>query len=241
MVVSIYFRARVAGRRVEGAGQPFGNRPRASRVLVSGGTLQDERVVKLRGESPFEPPLTRSSEMSGTRSMQPGGEKLMNDLQPPCADRVTAIDSVDAILWRRSTTETYEDRCQYALDLVCLYLQHETAQRIDQCLRLCAFDAVWEAPLREVSFTGARAIGANYQRVFRNVRDLRHVSLEQFATAERVFTDSLVSFTIVGDAFDNCPLPLGAHARVRRLNTFHIADGLIRRATGYEIWEQYDA
>ncbi|MDQ7977227.1 nuclear transport factor 2 family protein [Paraburkholderia sp. SARCC-3016] len=162
----------------------------------------------------------------------------MNDLQTRCAGSASRADSVDAILSRRSSTESYEERCEYALDLVCVYLQEESAQRLEQCLRLCAFDAVWEAPLRNVSYDGLAAIGANYQKFFRNVRDLRFALIEQFATPERVFVDSCVSFTMIGDAFDKGPLPVGAHARVRRLNTFHIADGLIRRVTGYEIWEQ---
>jgi len=84
----------------------------------------------------------------------------MNDLQTPCAGSASRADSVDAILSRRSTTESYEDRCQYALDLVCVYLQEENAQRLEQCLRLCAFDAVWEAPLRNVSYDGLSAISA---------------------------------------------------------------------------------
>ncbi|CAB3750874.1 nuclear transport factor 2 family protein [Paraburkholderia humisilvae] len=165
----------------------------------------------------------------------------MIDRQASCANGARRVDSVDSILSRRATTETDEDRRQYALDLVGLVLQEEHAQRLDECLRLYAFDAVWEAPLRNVSYSGAVAIRANYLRFFHNVRDLRFKSLEQFATAERVFVDSLVRFTIAGDALDNCPLPVGAHARVRRLNTFHIGDGLIRRATGYEIWERDDA
>jgi SnoaL-like protein len=165
----------------------------------------------------------------------------VNDPQAPCTSDASRADSVDAILSRRSTTESDEDRCRYALDLVGLYLQHEHAQRLDECLRLCAFDAVWEAPLRNVRYSGLTAIRAHYLRFFRNVRDLRFELLEQFATAERVFVDSHVRFTMAGDALDDCPLPVGAHARVRRLHTFHIADGLIRRATGYEIWEQESA
>ncbi|CAB3766567.1 nuclear transport factor 2 family protein [Paraburkholderia solisilvae] len=165
----------------------------------------------------------------------------MNDLQAEYATRATRTDSVDAILSRRPITASDEERCQYALDLVGLYLQQENAQWLDECLRLCAFDAVWDAPLRHVSYSGLTAIRANYLRFFRNVRDLRFEPLEQFATAERVFVDSRLRFTLTGDALDHCPLPVGAHASVRRLCTFHIADGLIRRATGYEIWEQDDA
>jgi hypothetical protein len=165
----------------------------------------------------------------------------MNDLQAPCATSASRANNVDAILSRRPTTQSYEDRCCYALELVCVYLQEENVHRFDEGLRLCAFDAVWEAPLRNVSYSGLTAIRANYARFFRHVRDLRFEPLEQFATAERVFVDSRMRFTIVGDAFDNCPLPVGAHARVRRLHTFHIGDGLIRRMTGYEIWEQDDA
>ncbi|MFC0397017.1 nuclear transport factor 2 family protein [Paraburkholderia rhizosphaerae] len=146
--------------------------------------------------------------------------------------------SVDWILSRRSLTESYEDRCRYALDLVSVSLQEEHGQRFEECLRLYAFDAVWEAPLRNVTYRGLAAIAANYLRFFCHVRDLRFEPLEQFATAERVFVDSLISFSIAGDALDNCPLPVGAHARVRRLQTFHIGDGLIRRAMAYEIWER---
>jgi hypothetical protein len=223
--------------------------------------LQYERAVKLRasarsslpyskltGSTPgayvrrfcqaLTPRFKASSARGKTAYTVKQRAKTMNDLQTPCAGSASRADSVDAILSRRSTTESYEERCQYALDLVCVYLQEENAQRLEQCLRLCAFDAVWEAPLRNVSYDGLSAISANYQKFFRNVRDLRFALIEQFATPERVFVDSCVSFTMTGDAFDKSPLPVGAHARVRRLNTFHIADGLIRRVTGYEIWEQ---
>jgi hypothetical protein len=165
----------------------------------------------------------------------------MNDLEAPCASSPSRADSVDAILSRRSTTESYEDRCQYALDLVSLYLHEEHAQRLDECLRLCAFDAVWDVPLRNVRYNGLAAIHANYLKFFRNVRGLRFALLEKFATADRVFVDSSLNFTLAGDAVEHCPLPVGAQAHVRRLNTFHIADGLIRRMTGYEIWERQDA
>jgi hypothetical protein len=148
---------------------------------------------------------------------------------------------VDSILSRRPTLQGFEERCQYALDLVQLHLEEENPERIDECLRLYAFNAVWQAPARNVSYSGLRSIKANYLRIFRNVEDFRFEHLERFATPERVFVDSRVRFRITGDAFDNCPLPVGSRAEVRLLHTFHIADGLISREIDYEIWQNENA
>ncbi len=147
---------------------------------------------------------------------------------------------VDSILVRRSTADSYEERCQYALDLVQMRLEEANPERIDECLRLYAFNAVWEVPARDVSYSGLETIKANYLRIFRNVADFRFEQFERFATPDRVFVDARTRFRLTGNAFDNCPLPVGTRARVRLLLTFHIADGLISRETGYEIWLKDD-
>ncbi|HVE09862.1 MAG TPA: nuclear transport factor 2 family protein [Paraburkholderia sp.] len=148
---------------------------------------------------------------------------------------------IDAVLSRRRAVQGYEERCQYALDLVQIRLAEEGLSRIDEGLRLFAFDAVWEAPTRDVTCRGLEAIKANFERVFRHIEDFSVTPLEQFATPERVFVDSMLRFRIVGNAFDRCPMEAGTRVRMRLLRTFQIADGLIRRETCHEIWEQEHA
>jgi hypothetical protein len=148
---------------------------------------------------------------------------------------------IDAILSRRREVESYEERCQYALDLVHMRLEEEGLPRLDESLRLFAFDAIWEAPTRDVMCRGLEAIRANFVRVFRNIDDYSVTPLEQFATPERVFVDSMLRFRIAGPGFDRCPLPVGTRVRMRLLRTFQIADGLIRRETCHEIWEREHA
>ena len=48
-----------------------------------------------------------------------------------------------------------------------------------------------------------------YLKVFKGVEDFVFAPVERSATLGRVFDDSYATFRIVGDAFENCPLPIG--------------------------------
>ena len=45
-------------------------------------------------------------------------------------------ETAEALLARRSIPKTYEQQCQYALDLVDMHLHEENPERIDECLKL---------------------------------------------------------------------------------------------------------
>ena len=65
-------------------------------------------------------------------------------------------ETVEQLLARRNLPKTYEEKCQYALDLVDMHLHEENPDRIDECIKLYTEDAVWETPARNVSLSGAR-------------------------------------------------------------------------------------
>jgi hypothetical protein len=139
----------------------------------------------------------------------------------------------DELLARRNRPMSYEERVQYALDLVDMHLREENPDRIDECLKLYAEDAVWEAPARGVRYVGRETIRANYLRLFASAQDVRFEPVERFASPDRVFG---VRFTLAGDGFENYPLPLGTKVKMRLLHNFHIRDGMIAREIGYEVW-----
>jgi hypothetical protein len=58
--------------------------------------------------------------------------------------------AVGELLERRHRLRTYEDRVQYALDLVRMHFELENLERTD--------DAEWEVPARRVSYNGALKI-----------------------------------------------------------------------------------
>jgi hypothetical protein len=144
--------------------------------------------------------------------------------------------TVDALLARRDQPMSYEERVQYALDLVDMHLHEENPDRIDECIKLYTEDAVWDAPARGISYTGRESIKANYLKLFASAQGVRFEPIERFASPDRVFDDMWVYFTLAGDGFENCPFPKGTKVRMRLLHNFHIRDGMIAREIGYEVW-----
>src|SRR5215510_6038297 len=55
-------------------------------------------------------------------------------------------ETVEQLLARRNLPKTYEEKCQYALDLVDMHLHEENPDRIDECIKLYTEDAIWETP-----------------------------------------------------------------------------------------------
>jgi hypothetical protein len=136
--------------------------------------------------------------------------------------------TVDDLIAHRREPRTYEEKVQHALDVVTMHLQEENPERIDECIRLYTEDAIWEAPARLVNYQGRETIKKMYLKVFNGVEDFQFTPIERFATPERVFDDSYATFRIVGDAFENCPLPIGTKVKMR----------LISREIGYEVWRR---
>jgi hypothetical protein len=146
--------------------------------------------------------------------------------------------TVDGLIARRHAPQSYEERVRHALDLIEMHLQEENPERIDECIRLYTDDAEWEAPARRVTYKGRETIKKMYLRVFNGVEDFEFTLVERWATPDRVFDDSFASFKIVGDAFENCPYPIGTRVQMRLIHNFHIRDGLISREIGYEVWRR---
>lgn len=126
---------------------------------------------------------------------------------------------------------------EHALWLVHLHFTWENPDRIDQLAELYHDDIVWEVPTRRVIYRGKQEVIANYRRVFESAEGLQLETIERYATPERVFDDSEAYFRLTSSAgFPNHPLPIGTRVAMRLVHCFHIADGLIVRENGYEMW-----
>jgi hypothetical protein len=147
-------------------------------------------------------------------------------------------ETVEELLARRKLPKTYQEQCQYALDLVAMHLEEENPERIDECIKLYTEDAVWETPARAVTYTGRERIKEMYLRIFNSVEDIKFQPVERFATPERVFDDMWVTFRLIGNGFENCPFPVGTKVKMRLLHNFHIRDGMIAKEIGYEVWQR---
>lgn len=145
-------------------------------------------------------------------------------------------ETAEQLLARRSAPMSYEERCRYAMDLVDMHLHEENPERIDECLKLYAPDAVWEAPARGVSYVGREKIKEMYLRLFDSADGISFEPIERFASPERVFDDMWVRFRLTDDGFENCPFPVGTNVKMRLLHNFHIRDGMIAKEIGYEVW-----
>lgn len=126
---------------------------------------------------------------------------------------------------------------EHALWLVHLHFSWENPDRIDRLADLYHDDIVWEVPTRRVLYRGKKDVIANYRRVFESAEGLELRPVDQYATPDRVFDDSEAYFTLTSSAgFPNHPLPVGTKVAMRLVHSFHIADGLIIRENGYEMW-----
>src|SRR5437879_5726640 len=137
-------------------------------------------------------------------------------------DTVAAAKTLEQLLERRQMPKTYEQQCQYALDLVDMHLHEENAERIDECIKLYTEDAVWEAPARNVAYIGRERIKEMYLRLFASVEGISFEPVERFAAPDRVFDDMWVKGRLSGDGFENCPFPIGTNVKMRLLHNFHI-------------------
>ena len=91
-------------------------------------------------------------------------------------------ETVEQLLARRNLPKTYEEKCQYALDLVDMHLHEENPDRIDECIKLYTEDAIWETPARNVSYRGRETIKNMYLRVFNSAEGITFHPIERFAS-----------------------------------------------------------
>jgi len=126
---------------------------------------------------------------------------------------------------------------EHALWLVHLHFSWENPDRIDRLAELYDDDIVWEVPTRRIIYRGKKEVIANYRRVFESAEDLELEPVDRYATPDRVFDDSEAYFRLTSSTgFPNHPLPVGTRVAMRLVHSFHIADGLIVRENGYEMW-----
>ena len=108
-------------------------------------------------------------------------------------------ETVEQLLARRNLPKTYEEKCQYALDLVDMHLHEENPDRIDECIKLYTEDAIWETPARNVSYRGRETIKNMYLRVFNSAEGITFHPIERFAnstTCRRRFASRVMASRI---------------------------------------------
>lgn len=126
---------------------------------------------------------------------------------------------------------------EHALWLVHWHFAFETPDRLDKLGTLYRDDIVWEVPTRRAIYRGRQDVLENYARIFESMADAVLTPVERYATADRVFDDTEVTFTLTDSkGFPNHPLPVGTRVSMRIVHCFHIQDGLIVRENGYEMW-----
>jgi len=148
--------------------------------------------------------------------------------------------TVDGLLARRNNLRTYDEKVQHALDLVTMHFEEENPERIEECIRLYTLDAEWEAPARGVKYRGPENIKRMYLRLFAATEDFVFTAVERWATPDRVFDDTIATFRLAREGFENAPLPIGCKVKMRLVHNFHIRDGLISKEIGYECWRRDD-
>ena len=148
--------------------------------------------------------------------------------------------TVDELIERRHKVKTDDEQVRHALALVQMHFEEENPDRIDECIRLYTHDAEWQAPARGVAYTGPEQIKKMYLRLFSSCEDFVFTPVERWATPDRVFDDCFATFRIIGDGFENCPMPIGTKVKMRLIHNFHIRDGLISKEIGYEVWRRAD-
>ncbi len=117
--------------------------------------------------------------------------------------------------------------------------EHIEGEGIDPAsvMDLYTDDIVLAMPSRNLTIVGKAAIEANYHRMFGAMQLISMQPLDRFATETRVVDECLVRIRLVGEGFDNAPVPLGSTVDLRLLHVFEMRDGKIARETVFEGWK----
>lgn len=118
------------------------------------------------------------------------------------------------------------------------HFHDENPVGIRDALDLYTDDIVWEVPARGILLRGKEAVYREYVGIFESAEGLQIQNIRRFGTEQYVFDDSLVTFTITGPGWRNCPFPIGTKVSMRLTHIFELRDGKICRENGYEIWRR---
>ena len=113
------------------------------------------------------------------------------------------------------------------------HFHSEAINEVEQSLDLYTDDVVWEAPARNLIFTGKDAVATNYRGIFGSMENLEFKNLDRFATEDRVTDDSIVSFTLTRDGY--LPFSVGQKVEMRLVHIFEMRDGKISKEIAFEI------
>ena len=130
-----------------------------------------------------------------------------------------------------------EDLIAANLAAVEAHFHIEAVNEVEKALDLYTDDIVWESPVRNLVFRGKEAAGENYRKMFASSKIEEFRCIERFATEDRVVDDSIVTLVLVGDTFENAPVPVGSKVQIRLLHIFEMREGKISRELAFEDWK----
>jgi len=113
------------------------------------------------------------------------------------------------------------------------HFHSEAINEVEQSLDLYTDDIVWEAPARNLIFSGKEAVAANYRGIFGSMENIEFKNLDRFATEDRVTDDSIVSFTLTRDGY--LPFAVGRKVEMRLVHIFEMRDGKISKEIAFEM------
>ena len=119
------------------------------------------------------------------------------------------------------------------LAVVEAHFHSEAANEVEEALELYTDDIVWEAPARQLVFTGKEPVAENYRGIFGSMQDVEIRTLDRFATEERVTDDSILTFTLTKEGF--LPFPVGQKVEMRLVHIFEMRDGKISKEIAFEM------
>ena len=119
------------------------------------------------------------------------------------------------------------------LKVVEAHFQSEADDDIQAAVDLYTEDVVWEAPARQLVFTGKEAVAEHYRWLFAQMSNVRFENLRRFATESQVVDDSIVRFTLIGEGL--WPFDVGTEIEMRLVHIFEIRDSKISREIAFEM------
>lgn len=127
------------------------------------------------------------------------------------------------------------------LEVVDAHFAYENPEEIEKAVALYTDDIVWEVPSRRRLLRDREEVANEYRGLFAATEaGFERTLLDKFATEDRVVTDEVLRFRLIGDGFIDAPYPVGSRIEMRLVHIFHLRDFKIAREQAYEIWHRID-
>jgi ketosteroid isomerase-like protein len=130
------------------------------------------------------------------------------------------------------------DRDRIARNLAAVenHFHSEATNEVEAALETFTDDIVWEAPAPnglDRAFSGKKAVGENYRRLFASMRNVEFQCLQRFATEDRVVDDSIVHFEVANDGYWH--FSVDSKVEIRLVHIFEMRDGKISKEIVFDM------